>query len=59
MITPPDDGGRSAFGDFVGLKRELNTLKEENSKLRRAADIQVRCVEQRASFCCTRNNDDE
>ena len=44
MITPPDDGGRSAFGDFVGLKRELNTLKEENSKLRRAADIQVRCV---------------
>ena len=56
MITPPDDGGRSAFGDFVGLKRELNTLKEENSKLRRAADIQVRCV--REEGMRTRNNDE-
>ena len=65
VITPPDDGGRSAFGDFVGLKRELNTLKEENSKLRRAADIQVRCVRgaegmlHTQTMMRTHNNDDE
>ena len=34
---PPDDASRSAFTDFMGLRREMSTLRAENDRLRRAS----------------------
>ena len=40
--TPPPavaaDDGRSVFTDFVGLKREIGALQDENAKLRRGVE---------------------
>ena len=36
--VPPEGDGRSVFTDFVNLKRELQSLREENRSLRREAE---------------------
>jgi len=37
--VPPEGDGRSVFTDFVNLKRELQSLREENRSLRREVAI--------------------
>jgi len=36
--VPPEGDGRSVFTDFVNLKRELQSLREENRSLRREVE---------------------
>ena len=36
--APPEGDGRSVFTDFVNLKRELQSLREENRSLRREVE---------------------